>query len=442
MAVRVYIGTTEGPAPVQRITPEDPKVRSVICLDGKTIALPVAQSYDSFVREPTGVVEKFFGHPSYRIDVGAPIDAGNSWQLGVFAAHALFARNRLARPDAPAERAVWLTGEVDHALRVGPVVHLDEKFSRSRPLFADLQRDGIPVTIYAARDNAAVLTEAWLSHRGIDPANCRVVALDDVAGMCRDLGLPVPGAREGRGRLRAAAAFGLLALFAVVAIAFAAVYAGLPGWIDLHRSAQMKPLHEQLDRAVGSDCLTCRVFARAFRYWLDVRRPSPETIALGISEIRVTPGRSCPPDTAGVQGLVPVVRDGDGRFRPSAMPGLCALVFEVTKQGRPAFLWAFAQVVPDRTYLLADRAGIAAADEAVSEAERWSVRPPAHIDRPLRYQFVALASEDPLAATAEWMLRRLFQNRDRPYAADWATVVQALNGRGVTVVSAWHELTP
>ena len=58
----VYIATTEGPSEIQRITPEDSDVRSVICHDGKAIALPVSADYDSFVRRPTGVIEACFGH--------------------------------------------------------------------------------------------------------------------------------------------------------------------------------------------------------------------------------------------------------------------------------------------------------------------------------------------------------------------------------------------
>ncbi|HJP53297.1 MAG TPA: hypothetical protein QF556_01070, partial [Rhodospirillales bacterium] len=89
-AVRVYIATTQGPSEVQRIAEEDPKVRSVVCLDGTSEALPISAAYDAFVRKPTGVIEKNFGHSVYRLDVSERISDGKSWQLGFFAAHALF----------------------------------------------------------------------------------------------------------------------------------------------------------------------------------------------------------------------------------------------------------------------------------------------------------------------------------------------------------------
>ncbi len=88
--VRVHVGTTEGPAEIQRITDEPPGIRSVVCLDGKAVALPISADYDSFVRRPTGVVERLFGHSAFRMDVGARITDGLSWQLGALVAHSLY----------------------------------------------------------------------------------------------------------------------------------------------------------------------------------------------------------------------------------------------------------------------------------------------------------------------------------------------------------------
>ena len=93
---RIVIATTEGPAEVERLSEEDPDVRSVVCLQGKALALPISPDYDAFVRRPVGVIEARFGHACYRLDVSAPISGGLSWQLGVFAAHALKAAGRLA----------------------------------------------------------------------------------------------------------------------------------------------------------------------------------------------------------------------------------------------------------------------------------------------------------------------------------------------------------
>ncbi len=86
--VTVHIATTDGPAEIERLTAEDPEVRSVVCLGGKAVALPISADYDAFVRKPTGVIEAYFGHGAWRIDLARPISGGMSWQLGAFIAHA------------------------------------------------------------------------------------------------------------------------------------------------------------------------------------------------------------------------------------------------------------------------------------------------------------------------------------------------------------------
>ena len=178
-AVRVYIATTQGPSEVQRIAEEDPKVRSVVCLNGTSEALPISAAYDAFVRKPTGVIEKKFGHSVYRLDVSERISDGKSWQLGFFAAHALFSVDRLAGKGEIIERAVWVTGEVDRDLNVNPVDHVEEKLRQSAPLFAELKAAGIPLTIFVPQKNAGELKATWKD----------IVPLETVQEMYRELGL-------------------------------------------------------------------------------------------------------------------------------------------------------------------------------------------------------------------------------------------------------------
>lgn len=144
---RIYIGTTDGPSQVQRVTAEDPEVRSVVCLDGKAIALPISDDYDSFVRRPTGVIEALTGHAAYRVDISHPINGGFSWQLGTAVAHVLAAHGRLAGPDDRPGKAVWLTGEVDHNLRIGTVESVGLKVNRAACTLKALMEEGIDVTI-------------------------------------------------------------------------------------------------------------------------------------------------------------------------------------------------------------------------------------------------------------------------------------------------------
>jgi hypothetical protein len=129
--VRVLIATTEGPSEVQQITEEEPEIRSVICLDGTSEALPISADYESFVRKPTGVIERLYGHSSYRTDVSHPISGGRSWQLGLLVAHDLFAAGCLATKGMAADEVLWVTGEVRHNLDVVGVDHACEKVRES-----------------------------------------------------------------------------------------------------------------------------------------------------------------------------------------------------------------------------------------------------------------------------------------------------------------------
>lgn len=106
MKVRVFLATTEGVVQIERITREDAR-QSAICLKRTTKVLPVSAGYDAFVRPPSGVIEREFGpYPAgaFRLDVSAPVSEGESWQLGVFAAHALAAAGRRARQRSPRNR--------------------------------------------------------------------------------------------------------------------------------------------------------------------------------------------------------------------------------------------------------------------------------------------------------------------------------------------------
>jgi hypothetical protein len=129
MRVRVYLATTEGPVSIDRITRE-PAVQSAVCLRRTTRVLPISGAYDAFVRSPSGVIERDFGPfraGAFRIDLSAPVDDGESWQLAFYVAHDLARRDRLAAFDDEAEQILLLTGRVDSDRRVGTVAHVPEK---------------------------------------------------------------------------------------------------------------------------------------------------------------------------------------------------------------------------------------------------------------------------------------------------------------------------
>ena len=204
-AVRVYVATTEGPSEVQRIAEEDPEVRSVVCLNGTSEALPISANYDSFVRKPTGVIERLFGHPVFRMDVAARIGDGHSWQLGFAVAHGLHAAGRLAGRGAPVQSAVWLTGTLDNDLNIGPVDHIPEKLRKSAALFAELRSQNIPVTVFLPQENLKETLGGGSKASGLGFEGIRIVPADRLDSVFRKIGLPwnrpAKPARKGRGRL-------------------------------------------------------------------------------------------------------------------------------------------------------------------------------------------------------------------------------------------------
>lgn len=168
MHVRVVIGTTNGPSEVQRLAKEDADVRSVVCLDGTTRALPISADYDAFVRKPTGVVQTLFNHPVYRMDVSAPIDGGQSWQLGALLAHALFHAGSLAEHGEEVYAVAWLTGQVDNSLSIRPVENVRIKLERSRPYLLDQVQNGLLLTIAMHPDDRDTLDNLWMSDKGME----------------------------------------------------------------------------------------------------------------------------------------------------------------------------------------------------------------------------------------------------------------------------------
>ena len=195
--VGVVIGTTEGPSEVLRIAVEAPEVRSVMCLGMSTEALAISPDYDAFVRRPTGVVERELGHPSYRVDVSARIDNGNSWQLGLYLAHRLMAAGRLAAPKDSPDHWIWVTGTLDTDLIIGPVSEVARKLERSSAWFDDRAGEGREVAVLAPEQSAGalaglgsgvtVLAEAgvgpMLAHLGLDMPDTAKATIPEPAAM-------------------------------------------------------------------------------------------------------------------------------------------------------------------------------------------------------------------------------------------------------------------
>lgn len=415
MNVRIYIATTEGPVEVQRITQEDPDVRSVVCVNGTAKALPISRDYDAFVKEPTGVVQRSFGHGAYRMDVSAPISAGNSWQLGAFIAHAFHAEDRLAGPDDKVDNAIWLTGELDRDLNVRAVDHIKDKLTASRALFTKMREDDVRLFCFIPGGAGLVPEDEFLEELTIDGDLLRLESIVDIHRIVRrfDLNDPYPAEDEDDSDDDDDL--------------------DENGVIDLYKQqdADAAPIkdHSLLKALVLAGAIIAMLVGLYLQFEDNIRALRANGLQLGISELRAHPDSGC-----NAPEKLPLVRDGNS-FPSSALEGLCALEITLNNRATPTYMWAFAQRIEDGHFLLADR-------ESLVEPKRqkgligWRIVLPKRLNKSIDYRLVALASDVPLGDAVNRMLRRSL-SEEKP---DWQTLKAQLEEEDITVLSALHSL--
>ena len=137
----VVIPTTDYLVGISDIIIEDPLVSSVICENNNLEALPISNKYSSFVKSPTGIIEKITGKSSYRIDITKKIEQGISWQLSIAIAHILnhlnfldFSKDKELSP-VKNTTVIWASGIINSNYDVKYIVHLKEKIKKINILF-------------------------------------------------------------------------------------------------------------------------------------------------------------------------------------------------------------------------------------------------------------------------------------------------------------------
>ena len=189
--VRVLVGTTEGPVDLLRLVQENPVVRrSDVYIGASTERAGIGRNYNEFVSAKTGLIERLFGKGAYRIDVSNRIDAGSSWQLGFFVAHALKTANRLPDDDPIGyETLVWATGTVRREdLSVGEIGYLGRKLALSLERLSAEARNGKRILIAYPTVNATEV-DAEL-RRSIQSTGATIVEIDNARQLLRELALP------------------------------------------------------------------------------------------------------------------------------------------------------------------------------------------------------------------------------------------------------------
>ena len=189
-AAKVMIGTTAGPIEILRLGRENPPVkRSTVCVGLGVERAAIERDYHSFVKRGSGPVEDVFGPGPYRADVSGRIDAGSSWQLGFFCAHALYAAGRLAASGSDASFTIWATGTVRVSdLSVGEVGHVFQKLHLSLDLLREESAKGRQVLVFLPSANASDADPALRA--ALANAGVRTIHIDRAGEMLTALGLP------------------------------------------------------------------------------------------------------------------------------------------------------------------------------------------------------------------------------------------------------------
>lgn len=224
--IAVHVATTGGPVLIQRITPEFAP-QSMICLGRTSEVLPISADYDDFVKPGSGVIMREFGpfeENAFRLDASGPIGTGRSWQLGVYAAHAIDHSETTALSSvADADIVLWMTGMVDYDLNVKAVEHIPEKARAAQDDFAAWLADGKRVfAIVPKGNNHKDLLSAAL------PDGVEILSVNSVEHALAPLNLtqgPPPAEEMPEAPKSNKAGW---ALFGLVAVAFAVIVFNLP----------------------------------------------------------------------------------------------------------------------------------------------------------------------------------------------------------------------
>jgi hypothetical protein len=115
MKTHIYIATTQGLVAIQNITPiDDQDISSVVSVNGTSTTANISSSYHNFVKKGVGIIHQMFGACSYRVDISARIDQGNSWQLAMYLAHLTQSQGLLGNGEVnQGDSVICATGEVN-----------------------------------------------------------------------------------------------------------------------------------------------------------------------------------------------------------------------------------------------------------------------------------------------------------------------------------------
>jgi len=399
----VFIATTDGPVQIQRISRERAPLSMVIRGSGSE-RLPVSDRYDDFARPGSGPVERFFGpfpEGGFRLEVSGSINSGDSWQLGVFLAHAVEAGDGLVlvRGDPTLEDSVnhifWMTGQVDYDGQVSSVGHVQEKFYASRNALAAWLASGIPVTLVVptGEDHRRLLACEL-------PTDAGIVAATDAIVLCQELGINPDVASTAARRLSSAVppqaqrssghflvTLGALLVAASLAVLLATGQLGdVTAWPE-RLTALLTNQTNHMPKKNPPPKVMPQLRAGTvpeLTYQPPVAAPA---VSISVHERRAPVGASCADvhigDVAAVEK--PVGTDTAGQPKPSPAAELCGLLLIIDPGPKPHYLRAKVTMLQG-DLIDADRPPeVFAGSRPVSGPQRWVLILPYREYGPVRY---------------------------------------------------------
>ena len=195
----IIIPTTNNVVGINDIVKEDPLVSSVICENNNLEALPISPFYNSFVKSPTGIIEKLVGHPSFRIDITKPIHNGKSWQLAIAIAHIFFKNNILNFSNEnqlltkKTEEIIWASGTINSNLEIKKINYLDQKIYNSMNFFKNCIQNKIQINVILSIENKddfdSLLSNNEFLKEAINTKSIKVLFFKNLYGLFDHLNL-------------------------------------------------------------------------------------------------------------------------------------------------------------------------------------------------------------------------------------------------------------
>jgi hypothetical protein len=156
MKTHIFVATTQGLVAIQNITPiDDPDISSVVSVNGTSTTANISSSYHNFVKKGVGIIHQMFGACSYRVDISARIDQGNSWQLAMYLAHLAQSKGLLGDGKVDKnDHVICATGEVNTSnQQILAVNRVADKFSLAEPLLKQWSKAGSKVQFLIPQEN-------------------------------------------------------------------------------------------------------------------------------------------------------------------------------------------------------------------------------------------------------------------------------------------------